>query len=84
MSRNPGKKRAISARPAACVSDEDYRKAFAKWVASLTPAEERQDLLVIGNRRYTPSQVLQEINKGSTVGKAFAQSLRKLRVLRVS
>jgi hypothetical protein len=84
MSHNPGRKRAASARPAVCVSDDDYKRAFADWVSSLGPAEARQAVFIAGNRKYTPAEMLQEMDQRSSVGKFFSRSLRKLRILKAS
>lgn len=84
MGHNPGKKQPVSARLDVCVSDNDYRKALGDWVESMTAEESRKPLLVIGNRTYTPAQVLREVRRRSAIGKFFLRSLRKLRILKAS
>lgn len=67
-------------------SDEESRlreqldiQALEKMVSGMSAEKRKMNILVVGDRTFSPNQILDEAKKGSKYGKMFVAAQQKLR-----
>lgn len=58
--------------------DELIIERERRWVKSLSPEQRKKPTIFCMDRRFTPEQVLEEMEKDTAIGKVFKQAEAKM------
>jgi hypothetical protein len=61
-----------------CSFNDQVKEALSEWVKSLTPHEAHKAVIFVSGVRYTPSQILEEVENESDFGMKFLAGLYAL------
>jgi hypothetical protein len=65
-----------------CNSRADLRATVAKWVRSLDPVRASRPIVMTDGRKYSPRDLLAEIDRNSELGTALVKDLLGFRIIR--